>query len=526
MMSRLSQYDFNYLSIQDIQRHKFGNNWPVVYILENGKEAYVGETTSAVRRLKNHLDDIRRQKLETVTIVSDEKFNKSVALDLEAMFIEYLAADGKYVLQNNNKGIKNHDYFDRDNYNASFEEIWNELKYHNIAINSIFDINNSDLFKLSPYKVLTEDQLDIVNAIDSIIQMHPESVNVIKGEPGSGKTILAVYLAKYFASHEFMPLPKIGIVLPMTSLRGTIKKVFKNISDLKANMVYGPSEVVKSGEKFDLLIVDEAHRLSQRKNLSSYEFFDKTNEKLGLDKEKGTQLDWILESANHVVLFYDHNQSVKPSDISPEKFQDLSANWFSLKTQMRLKAGDMYSGYIEAIFKLENPEKMDFDNYELKQFTDVQQMVDGIKEKDKSYGLSRILAGYAWQWKSKKNPEAYDIIIGEYQYRWNSVNSDWINSENAINEIGCIHTVQGYDLNYAGIIIGPELTYRNGIINFVKENYKDRYGKHNSKSNEEMLNYIINIYKTLMTRGILGTYIYVCDSNLRHYLSNFIPYHR
>lgn len=94
--------------------------------------------------------------------------------------------------------------------------------------------------------------------MDRIIFNHHESVNVIKGEPGSGKTILAVYLAKYFKSHEYKPLQKIGVVLPMTSLRGTVRKVFKNVEGLKRSMVYGPSEVVKSDEKFDLLIVDDA----------------------------------------------------------------------------------------------------------------------------------------------------------------------------------------------------------------------------------------------------------------------------
>jgi GIY-YIG catalytic domain. len=135
MMGRLTQFDFNYLSIQEIQQYKFGNNWPVVYILENGKEAYVGETTSAVRRIKTHLEDPIREPLKTVSIVTDEEFNKSVALDLESMLIEYIAADGKYLLQNNNKGIRNHNYFEREKYTNSFKEIWEELKENKITVN-------------------------------------------------------------------------------------------------------------------------------------------------------------------------------------------------------------------------------------------------------------------------------------------------------------------------------------------------------------------------------------------------------
>lgn len=520
-MGRLTKFDFDFLALDELQKHEHGNNWPVVYIIENGRDAYVGETTSAVRRIKNHLEDDRRRSLKTINIITDDEFNKSVSLDLESKLIEYIAADGKYLLQNSNKGIRNHNYYEREKNNHRFQEIWDELKLNRITVNSLFDIRNSDLFKLSPYKVLTEDQLDIVNEIDRIIFNNFESVNVIKGEPGSGKTILAVYLAKYFVSHEHKPLQKIGVVLPMTSLRSTVKKVFKNVNGLKGSMVYGPSEVVNSGEKFDLLIVDEAHRLSQRRNLSSYEFFDKTNEKLGLDKETGTQLDWILNSANHVVLFYDHNQSVKPSDIDSNRFSELNANWFSLKTQMRVKAGNDYSVYIENVMKMSCDQKLDFEHYDLRLFDNVQMMIDEIKLKDSQFGLSRVVAGYAWDWKSKNDPNAFDIQIGEYAYKWNSVNGDWINSSNSLNEIGCIHTVQGYDLNYVGVIIGPELIYNEGRIIFLKEKYKDRYGKHNSKSESDMLNYVINIYKTLMTRGILGTYIYVCDDGLRAYLRGY-----
>lgn len=520
-MGRLTKFDFQFMSLEALQNHEYGNNWPVVYIIENGKEAYVGETTSAVRRIKNHLDDERRRPLKTINIITDNEFNKSVSLDLESKLIEYIAADGKYLLQNSNKGIRNHNYYEREKNNARFQEIWDELKLNKITVNSLFDIRNSDLFKLSPYKVLTEDQLDIVNELDQIIFNHSESINVIKGEPGSGKTILAVYLAKYFVSHEYKPLQKIGIVLPMTSLRSTVKKVFKNVDGLKGNMVYGPSEVVGHSEKFDLLIVDEAHRLSQRRNLSSYEFYDKTNEKLGLDKDVGTQLDWILQSANHVILFYDHHQSVKPSDIDPSKFSTLDANWFGLKTQMRVKAGNEYSYYIEDVLKSRRTQRLSFEPYELRLFDDVQNMIDEIKHRDEEFGLSRAVAGYAWEWKSKNNANIYDIQIGNYFYKWNSVNGDWINSQNALNEIGCIHTVQGYDLNYVGVIIGPELVYRDEQIVFIKEKYKDRYGKHNSKSDTDMLNYIINIYKTLMTRGILGTYVYVCDEGLRTYLKRF-----
>jgi DUF2075 family protein len=88
-------------------------------------------------------------------------------------------------------------------------------------------------------------------------------------------------------------------------------------------------------------------------------------------------------------------------------------------------------------------------------------MVELIKLKDKEVGLSRLVAGYAWEWESQNNPdkEVFDIDIDGVKLRWNSTNTDWINSENAITEVGCIHTTQGYDLNYVGVIFGTEITY-------------------------------------------------------------------
>jgi SOS-response transcriptional repressor LexA len=139
-----------------------------------------------------------------------------------------------------------------------------------------------------------------------------------------------------------------------------------------------------------------------------------------------------------------------------------------------------------------------------------------------------MVAGYAWPWVSNKDTGAYDITIGEEKFRWNSVAQDWVNSKNAINEVGCIHTVQGYDLNYVGLIVGPELSYdihkKRIIIN--DEHYHDSNGWRGVEDSEELRRYIINIYKTLATRGIKGAYMYFVDENLRAYVNsvfNFEP---
>ncbi|WP_169714753.1 DNA/RNA helicase domain-containing protein [Spirochaeta cellobiosiphila] len=486
--------------------------------------AYVGETTSAVKRMKDHLDNSKRDIFKTIYLIEDETFNKSATLDIESKLIEYISADGHYSLQNNNRGLRNHNYYNKDKYKILFNDIWDELKALEVVSHTIPEIENSDLFKFSPYKTLTEDQFEIVENLDSIFKSKSESTSIINGEPGSGKTILAIYLAKYIASDEAYNSFKIGVIFPQTSLRKTVRRIFKHIHGLKVNMVMGPYDILKKQEKYDLLIVDEAHRLTQRRNLANYKTFDDACNKLGIDPQNSSQLDWIINRGKHVVLLHDPNQSVKPSDADLAVFTNLreSSNLFSLKSQQRVLAGDKYPAYIERILKKQQDSYLDFDNYKFCLFDNIDEMVKKIRTLNRQFGLCRIVAGYAWDWISKDDPNLYDIEIESTKLRWNATTEDWINTPNSINEIGCIHTVQGYDLNYCGVIIGPELIFRNGKILFVPENYKDKYGKHSSQSIEQVQAYIINIYKTLLTRGIKGTFIYACDSKLTSYLSHFI----
>ena len=159
-------------------------------------------------------------------------------------------------------------------------------------------------------------------------------------------------------------------------------------------------------------------------------------------------------------------------------------------------------------------------------YTDVDRMIKDIKALDAKYGLCRNVAGYAWQWKSKKDKNALDIEIQGHKYRWNSTYDNWIVQKNAVDEIGCIHTVQGYDLNYVGVIIGRDIYYdpKTGQIAADKKNYFDQQGKAGAANDPEALTmYLRNIYLTLMTRGIRGTYVYVCDNALREYFAKYVP---
>jgi len=522
-MLGITTFQFKKDQFKKIKEYHFGLNWPVVYLIKNDKELYVGETTSLYKRSNQHYDNPERRKLDKMYVITDEEYNKSAALDIESSLIQYIAADGKFLLQNGNHGLQNHNYFDREKYQAKFETIWKELQSISLVKNELVQIKNSDLFKYSPYKALTDEQLIIANQILYDIKIKAYSTFIIHGGPGTGKTILATYLVKSLKEIEWSKDLNVGLVLPMTSIRKTLKKVFKSIKNLSSKMVIGPSETSK---KYDVLIVDEAHRLKQRKNIVNFKSYDDTNKLLGLNKN-ATELDWVMKCSDVQILFYDENQSVRPSDVTPVSFSNLSVKEFKLHSQLRIGTGDdgeKYIKFIQDIFDLVAVNDDKFNNYDFKIYDDIHQMVSDIKNKNTEMDLCRMVSGYAWPWASKRDPSKHDIEIDGLKLKWNSVNHNWVYSENAINEVGCIHTVQGYDLNYAGVIIGPEISYDTEEKKFVihPEKYMDSNGKRGVDNVKELERYIINIYKTLLTRGIKGTYVYIVDDGLREYFKEVL----
>lgn len=155
-------------------------------------------------------------------------------------------------------------------------------------------------------------------------------------------------------------------------------------------------------------------------------------------------------------------------------------------------------------------------------------MHDAIRMRDREYGLCRLVAGYAWEWRSRTDAAAVDIEIDGYGLQWNKTAVDWITSPGAVDQVGSIHTVQGYDLNYAGVIVGDDLRIdpSSGRLVGVRESYFDKRGKQNNKllgieySDADLGRYIADIYGVLLTRGIRGTYVYVSDPRLREHLQD------
>lgn len=514
-MAEIESFPFDESGVEKIRKYKYGSDWPVVYIIEGGRELYIGETVRGYVRTKKHLENPKRKNLKKIHIISDDEFNKSATLDTESSLIEYLIADGQYKLQNGNGGLRNHNYFDRERYQAKFDVLWKTLQEMGLAKNDLIQLRNSDIFKYSPYKTLTDEQFLIASELLPQLKSDTKQNHVVYGGPGTGKTILATFLVKNLVEQG---VTDVALVIAMTSLRNTLQKVFKKIPGLSPNMVIGPGDVVK--KKYDVLIVDETHRLRQRKNIPNFGMFDQVNKLLGLKKEEGDELDWVLNSAKQVVLFYDPKQSVRPSDISPHRVEQTNPKVYELKKQMRVKGGEEYLHFVDDVLEMKEGVIPHFTDYDFKIYDDLDQMIKDIKEREKEYQLSRVVAGYAWKWVSRNNSDTPDIVIGNTTLYWNSQVTDWVNSLNAINEVGCIHTIQGYDLNYTGVIIGPEVAFdvfKQEIV-ISRKNYLDMNGHRGVDDAEELKRYVINIYKTLLTRGILGTYVYVVDENLRAYL--------
>ncbi|EDN79310.1 DNA/RNA helicase domain-containing protein [Mediterraneibacter gnavus] len=179
--------------------------------------------------------------------------------------------------------------------------------------------------------------------------------------------------------------------------------------------------------------------------------------------------------------------------------------------------------YVKEILSGEVKSKKSFANYNLILMTDFTKFNNLMYQKEKEVGLVRMAAGYAWDWLSKNDKTVYDIEIQEIKKQWNHCTEGWVHSENAIDEVGCIHSIQGYDLNYAFIILGDEIGYDPDEKNIIirAENYFDQNGKKTAEY-EELKEYIQHIYYVLMTRGIRGTYLYVSDPNLRDYISRYV----
>lgn len=544
-------------------------NWPVVYQIYNDRQIYIGETTNLKNRMNQHLANVEKSSLRhgSVKVVFDETFNKSAALDLESYLIQYFSGDGKYKVLNRNDGMCDRDYYDRAKYRKTFEEIWNRLRELKIADKTISEINNSELFKFSPYKNLNFEQLDVVTEIiqniDESITRGVKSLSVIDGDAGTGKTIVIMYLAKLLADLQsfdnknddiddesnfniFFELEhinqnfknkSIALVIPQPSLCGRIRKIFDKIDLGNANIrIFSPVQFGKCDDKFDITLVDEAHLLKVGVTGTLGKQVHDIDRKIFGDTGIHSELDWIMAKSENVVLVYSDQQRIRPANINKDDILRYAGEYnmreYYLKTQMRSLGGKRFIDYIHDILSnsFRPAEKETFGGFEAKIFGDIRKFTEAMDEREAKYGLSRTVAGFAWKWNSKKDKSVYDIDIDGMKFRWNSTQNNWIGSKNAPKEVGGIYTVQGDDLNYVGVIIGNDLIYRDGKLVFNRKAYADSGAMKRSQrqvvdkeriNEDDMLEQVLRTYRILMNRAVKGLYIYACDKELRKYLEKY-----
>lgn len=525
-------------------------DWPMVYILTNDNEAYVGQTKSALHRMDQHGANPEKKAFEDATLIYCDEFNMSVITSYEHRLIQLMSAEGIYQLTNKNDGMQDGNYFSKEEYDLMFNDLWDDLRAHGLpngkklARKTIPEIEESELFKYSPFKSLNQQQEDALDRILDAIRDRTDNPGpvVVEGMPGTGKTVLAVYLLKMLKEMDEFKDANIRLVEPVPSLRKTLQRVLKTVGGLKAEDVIGPGDVAKSKfgfskgkEKcFDVLLVDEAHRLKQYRNIVNRGQFKKTSEILGLDYQTCTEVDWLLSQGTIPVFFYDPLQTVKPS--SPSEAQFLSAigkaaeKPISLTEQMRCGGGREYLDYVRDIIWGQEPEHRRFESYTFELHDSFSEFIGLFEQTLPTNNLTRLIAGFAWPWATKGKtgvpPVVYDIEIEGCRLKWNCVQEGWVDKgfkdPSVAREVGCIHTIQGYDLSNAFVIIGPDfkLDGATGKPTVERSSYFDSNGK-NGTQDDELLSYLRNIYYVLLTRGIESTHVYVCDEALRDYFRQF-----
>lgn len=553
---RLTRLPFDAGSVQTWRdpdgRH---HDWPVVYMLTDSRRVYVGETTRARHRLRQHLDTTTKAGLREARVVIDEEFNKSACLDLESRLIALFHADGVYAPLNRNDGQQDSGYFERTTrYQPIFDDVFAQLRAEGVLRRSVAEIENLNLYKLSPFKALNDEQLVAVDGIvEGLFEDLSEgrtSSSVVRGGPGTGKTVVAVFLLKLLRDiqdagpdvepndegrfsdfflggyRELLVGLRIGFVVPQQSLRKTIEAVFRRTPGLRGVEVLSPYTVAAAAEQWDVLVVDEAHRLTHRgAGPTRGSFAERSRALFGVDAEGRTAVDWVRAKSRHQVFLVDGEQTVRPADVSRAVVDRLVADaashhrYYELESQMRVAAGSGYLDFARALLTDSPVEPSVPPTYDLRLFDDLQSMRSEIFRRESEVGLSRMVAGYAWRWASKgdlSHDAPFDILEDRVAMRWNRTDKDWIGTPGSIDEVGSVHTVQGYDLNYAGVIIGPDIVWDEslGTVRAVRQSHFDREVR-SVRDETELLEYVRNAYYVLLTRGMRGTYLYVCDPVLR-----------
>lgn len=384
------------------------------------------------------------------------------------------------------------------------------------------------LLQGKPEFVLIDDQ-KVVH--ETILQAERKAedrkqVVIVRGGPGTGKSVVAINLlgtligrkrnARY-VSKNAAPRAVYEARLTGTFTRTRISNLFSGSGAF----------IGDAPDTYDVLIVDEAHRL---------------NEKGGRYGNLGeNQIKELIRAARCTVFFVDDDQRVTLLDIGhSEELRRWAASFdaevteLELSSQFRCNGSDGYLAWLDNTLQVRETanETLDTSDFDFRVFDDPADLHALIELKNRANNRSRMVAGYCWTWPSKKDPKAWDIDLPQFGYRrqWNldKDGSLWIVTPGSVDQVGCIHTCQGLELDYVGVIIGPDMVCREGriITDATKRATSDRsvWGirqmliddREKATALADMI--VKNTYRTLMTRGMKGCYVYCTDFALAEHL--------
>lgn len=379
----------------------------------------------------------------------------------------------------------------------------------------------SEFVLIDDQKVVYETAL----AIAATAEKEKKQVIIIEGGPGTGKSVVAINLLVELTAREHLAKYVTKNAAPRkvfeSVLTGTYKKT--EISNLFA----GSGEFTGTKKyTFDTLIVDEAHRL---------------NEKSGLYGNLGdNQIKELIHSAKCAIFFLDEDQRVTFKDIGEAgEIEKIAATAgaavtrLELASQFRCSGSDGYLAWLDGTLQIRETAntRLDPSEFDFQIFDSPEKLRRVIVEKNKAANRARMVAGYCWDWKSKKNPAAFDVTVPEFGFsmRWNLEKDAglWIVAPDSVSEIGCIHTCQGLEVDYIGVVVGPDLIVRDGKVLTVPEKrsrqdqsikgYKKYFEESPDAAKEKADRIIKNTYRTLMTRGMKGCYVYFTDPETAGY---------
>jgi DUF2075 family protein/DNA replication protein DnaC len=379
---------------------------------------------------------------------------------------------------------------------------------------------NKEFTMIDDQKVVYEEIIDLSK---KSFDDHKKRVIIVKGGPGTGKTVVAVNLLAELTNRgqlvQYVTRNSAPRNVYKAKLKGEVRKnSIDNLFQNAWNYVNAPKNSIHT------LLVDEAHRLTEKSGRFS---------NLGENEIKE-----IINAAYCSVFFIDESQRVTLKDIGSvqeiKKWANLAnAEVYEteLVSQFRCNGSDGYVAWIDNVLGIRETANFDMEgiDYDFRICDTPFEMQTLIKDKNRLHNRARILAGYCWEWpkEERNNKDYHDIKIGDFEMSWNMGEGIWAIDKDSLNEAGCIHTSQGLEFDYVGVIIGEDMRVSGDkvITDFTKRASTDQsmkgiksYAKKDPKYAKEISDEIIkNTYRTLMTRGMKGCYVYCCDKKLAEY---------